>query len=168
MNKILQFDFIVEKENRRIKVSKEFDAPLEMVWKAWTTAEILDQWWAPLPFKNETISMNFSNGGMWHYAMISPQKERYYTKASYQDIEHLHTFSYKDGFCDEKGENLNELPSIHWNHIFSNSNSNTLVSMDLNFATLEDLEAIIQMGFKEGFTMGLNQLEKLLPKLNKL
>ena len=67
MNQILQFDFLVDMKNKTIKVIKELDAPIELVWAAWTTAEILDQWWAPLPYRNETISMNFNIGGVWHY-----------------------------------------------------------------------------------------------------
>ena len=49
MNPHLHFDFKVNKENNSIQVEREFAADLDLVWAAWTTAELLDQWWAPKP-----------------------------------------------------------------------------------------------------------------------
>jgi uncharacterized protein YndB with AHSA1/START domain len=54
MNTNLLFDFIVNKENNTIIIKREFDANLELVWQAWTTAELLDQWWGPKPWRAET------------------------------------------------------------------------------------------------------------------
>lgn len=45
------FNFTIEKENHTIHITGEFDANLELVWKAWTTAELLDQWCAPKPLQ---------------------------------------------------------------------------------------------------------------------
>lgn len=167
MNSNLQFDFLIDRENKTIKVIREFEAPLESVWDAWTHAEILDQWWAPLPYRNETISMNFSRGGMWHYVMISPENERHYCKAYYNNIEHLTTFAYKDAFCNDKGEDLAEMPSMNWTNTFTAGTNSTKVNIQLNFDTIDQLENIIKMGFKEGFTMGLNQLDNLLSIVKK-
>lgn len=167
MKNNLLFDFLVDKENKLIKVTREFEAPLELVWDAWTNAEILDQWWAPLPYRNETISMNFIKGGMWHYAMISPANEKHYCKAYYQHIEHLTTFSYKDAFCNDKGEDLTEMPSMNWTNTFTATTTISTVSVVLKFDTIDQLENIIKMGFQEGFTMGLNQLDNLLSAIKK-
>lgn len=165
MNRILQFDFLVNKENNTITVTREFDAALESVWNAWTKADILDQWWAPLPYRNETISMNFTKGGMWHYTMISPENEKHFCKAYYKDIKDLVAFSYKDAFCNDKGVDMTEMPGMNWTNIFTVNADTTTVNVLINFDTVEQLESIIQMGFKEGFTMGLNQLSNLLSTL---
>jgi uncharacterized protein YndB with AHSA1/START domain len=42
-------NFTVDKANKKINVEREFAAPLESVWAAWTKAELLDQWCAPKP-----------------------------------------------------------------------------------------------------------------------
>ena len=47
----LLFDFSVNKENKTITVQREFAASLDLVWEAWTNPQLLDQWWAPKPFK---------------------------------------------------------------------------------------------------------------------
>lgn len=158
----LQFDFTVNKENNTIQIKREFDAGPELVWKAWTTAELLDQWWGPKPWRAETKTMDFREGGYWLYAMVSPEGERHWSKVNYISITSQEYFKTKDGFSDENGELKTDYPQNIWESQFSANNGRTLVSTVLTFDTLEDLENTIEMGFKEGFTMGLNQLDELL------
>lgn len=56
--------------NKKLTVVRALDASLERVWAAWTTSEIPDQWRAPKPYKAETRSMNFTEGGRWLYCMM--------------------------------------------------------------------------------------------------
>lgn len=58
--------------NKKLIVVREFDAPLAEVWKAWTDSSILDQWWAPKPWKAKTKTMDFREGGTWLYSMVGP------------------------------------------------------------------------------------------------
>lgn len=168
MNNNLLFDFTVDKVNNTINIKREFAANLELVWDAWTIPEILDQWWAPKPYQNETISMNFTEGGMWHYAMISPEGQRHYCKAYYKNIDAQKMYSYKDAFCNDKGEDLTEMPSMNWNNSFVINGNNTTVNIVINFETITALENIIQMGFKEGFTMAIGNLDQYLESRFKL
>lgn len=163
--KKLQFDFDVNKENKSIMVTKEFDADLDMVWKAWTTADLLDQWWAPRPYQNKTKSLDFREGGRWLYCMISPQNDVHWCYADYQAIDSKHSFSWIDAFCDENGVKNNTLPGTAWNNEFKATGETTTVHITISHERLEDLEAIIAMGFKEGFTMGLGNLDELLASM---
>lgn len=168
MNSNLLFDFTVDKNAKTIIINREFAADLTLTWDCWTKAELLDQWWAPKPYRNETISMQFVPDGVWHYAMVSPEGERHYCKAFYQEINAHSRFSYKDSFCNDKGETLSEMPSMLWNNSFTSpTTSKTLVTILLKFETIEALEGILKMGFKEGFTMGLGNLDELLITLKK-
>ncbi len=162
MNSNLLFDFSVNKENKTIHVKREFAAGLELVWKAWTTAELLDQWWAPKPFRNQTKAMDFRKGGFWLYAMISPENETHWCRLDYQEIDTLKSFSGLDAFCDEQGVIVPNFPRMEWNNVFNEESSNTFVNISIYFDKLEDLEKIIEMGFKEGFTMGMENLDELL------
>jgi uncharacterized protein YndB with AHSA1/START domain len=78
MNKDILLNFQIDKEKKQIHVDRSFAAPLELVWAAWTEPDILDQWWAPKPYKTVTKSMNFSVGGRWLYYMLSPQGEKHW------------------------------------------------------------------------------------------
>jgi len=48
-------NYTVNKEKKTIVVDRSFDAPLSLVWQAWTDSAILDLWWAPLPWKTVTL-----------------------------------------------------------------------------------------------------------------
>jgi uncharacterized protein YndB with AHSA1/START domain len=157
----------VDKENKTITVRREFNAELPLVWDAYTKPELLDQWWAPLPYKNETKTMDFREGGKWHYSMLSPEGQRHYCLLFYLKINELRNFEAKDSFGDENGNLNNDFPSMSWNTRFAENRDKTNIHITILFNSLEDLEAIIKMGFKEGFTMGLNQLDTLLFNLKK-
>lgn len=163
----LLFDFKVNKENRTIAIQREFDADPKLVWSAWTTTELLDQWWGPKPWRAETKKMDFREGGHWLYAMIGPEGEKHWSKAEFIKIADEKSFTAKDGFCDEDGEINPNFPQSLWENRFSHQQGKTLVSMRLTFDTVDDLEKTIEMGFKEGFSMGLNQLDELLDHLKQ-
>ncbi len=167
MNINLLFDFTVNKENNTIHITREFDASLELVWQAWTTAELLDQWWGPKPWRAETKTMDFREGGYWLYAMVSPEGEKHYSRANFIAIEKEKSFTAKDGFCDENGTMNTEFPQNLWENNFASKGNTTQVEMLLTFDTLADLDKTIETGFKEGMTIDLYQLDELLLALKK-
>ena len=65
--------YVKDLANRKITATRSFNAPLYMVWKAWTDEDILDQWWAPKPYMSRTKVMDFKPGGRRFYAMVSPE-----------------------------------------------------------------------------------------------
>lgn len=168
MNSLLKFDFTVDKENNTVNVKREFAANLELVWDAWTKPEILDQWWAPKPYKNVTKSMDFREGGMWLYYMESPQGEIHWCKNDYLKINPKKSYTGLDAFCDENGIVSKAMPRTQWTNAFSESNNTTLVSIVAKYESLADLEKIIAMGFEEGFTMALQNLDQYIETQFKL
>lgn len=66
--------FVKDAANKQIKVTRYFDASLELVWRTWTESELLEQWWAPHPFKAITKHMDFREGGYWLYYMLGPME----------------------------------------------------------------------------------------------
>lgn len=162
MNNNLKFDFIVNKENNTVNVEREFAANLELVWEAWTNPEVLDQWWAPKPYRTETKSMDFREGGMWLYAMISPESVKHWCKNDYHKIVHQSMFSGLDAFCDENGTINKEMPRTLWINEFNENGETTLVNITAKYDSLADLEKIIALGFKEGFTMALENLDQYI------
>jgi uncharacterized protein YndB with AHSA1/START domain len=168
MNPALTFDFTVNKEQKTIHVVRQFAANVELVWKAWTNPEILDQWWAPKPYQTKTKSMDFREGGCWLYAMYSPENVAHWCRADYTKIEHQKYFTGLDAFCDENGNINTEFPRSQWHNEFKKTGENTTVNVTIKHENLADLEKIIAMGFKEGFTMALGNLDEYLKKLNSV
>lgn len=167
MNPTLLFDFIVNKENKTIHITREFAANLELVWQAWTTPELLDQWWGPQPWRAETKTMDFREGGFWLYAMVSPEGEKHWSRANFLTIVKEKSFASKGGFCDENGTINPEFPQNLWENSFIPKDNKVQVDILLTYDTLADLEKEIAMGFKEGMTIDFQQLDELLSALKK-
>jgi uncharacterized protein YndB with AHSA1/START domain len=162
MNSNLLTNFEVDKESKKINVKRAFAAPVDKVWAAWTQKELLDQWWAPKPWKARTKTMEFTEGGHWLYAMVGPEGEEHWARVDYVSIQPLNSFSAKDAFCDENGIINDSFPGSNWHNEFEGEGDQTVVSMEITFKELQDLETTLEMGFKEGFEMGLGNLEELL------
>jgi PhnB protein len=154
--------FAVDRDNRKINVEREFSAPLPLVWAAWTESELLDQWWAPKPWQAKTKRMDFSEGGHWLYAMVGPEGETHWARADFRSISPLKEYTALDGFCDEQGNINPALPRSWWATAFSGEADRARVNIEITFDKLEDLEETIRMGFKEGFTAGLENLDYCL------
>lgn len=163
MNKAILFNFNVDKENKKIRVERSFNAPLDLVWAAWTEADLLDQWWAPKPYHVETQSMDFREGGRWFYAMVSPEGEKHWCVFDYETIQPQQSYAGKDAFTDENGVINTSFPSTQWTNNFKAQDADsTVVNCELSFNKLEELETLIKMGFKEGFTAGLENLDQYI------
>lgn len=166
MKNNLFFEFKVNKENNTVHVEKEFAANLDLVWDAWTKPQLLDQWWAPKPYNAVTKSMDFREGGRWLYYMLSPENQKHWCKNDYFKIELKKNYTGLDAFCDENGITDENMPRTKWTNTFKQEGDNkTRVSIVATYDNLADLEKVIAMGFQEGFTAGLNQLDELLEKL---
>ncbi|WP_127019893.1 SRPBCC family protein [Flagellimonas beolgyonensis] len=156
----LLFDFKIDKATKTVFVDKEFAAEHALVWDAFTKQEILDQWWAPLPYKSVTKHMDFRVGGRRFYAMVGPEGQEHWSIQKYMSITPKTNFKMMSAFSD-KDENP-ELPGSDWDLSFSYLNGKTKVSISIKNDSLERMERMIEMGFQEGFTATLNFLEVLL------
>lgn len=165
MNKYLNYDFVVNKDNNNIKISREFAANISLVWDAYTKSDILDKWWAPKPWKARTKKMDFREGGSWLYAMVGPAGEEHWALAEYIEIEFQKKFTGLDGFTDADGNINKSMPQSKWEVIFTDKGDITLVEFMITYPNLAQLETTIQMGFKEGLSMAMEGLDELLTKL---
>lgn len=161
----LLFDFTADKATKTVSITREFDAELSLVWDAFTKPELLDQWVAPKPFAAKTKSMNFEVGGRRFYAMVSPEGHERWAIQKYTSISPKTNFKMFNTFAD-KDENP-ELQGSEWDHTFSEQNGRTTVRITIYNESLARMEKMIEMGFNEGFTASMTNLEDLLTTLSK-
>ena len=161
----MKMDFIVDKQTKTVSITKEFAFELSLVWDAYTKPELLDQWWAPKPLASRTKVMDFRVGGRRFYAMVSPDgQELGWIIQKYTSISPKTNFKLFNAFADED-ENP-ELPGSDWDLTFSEQDRTTKVSISIYNESLERLEKMVEMGFKEGTMSQLDNLEDLLVKLS--
>jgi PhnB protein len=149
----------------QLNAERRFNAPVALVWRAWTEPELLDHWWAPKPWKAETKTMDFREGGSWLYCMCGPNGEKHWGMAVYISIDKEVQYTLKDVFCDENGVANPDLPAVTSVVRFVAAGSETIVRIEATYASAEALEQIVAMGFKEGFAMAHENLDALLAEL---
>lgn len=146
----------------KLQVTREFNASVQAVWQAWTDSSLLDQWWAPSPWKAKTKTMDFREGGHWLYAMVGPNGEESWARADFHTIDAGKSYTATDAFCDADGNIDPTAPSMKWTNRFIDLGDATRVEVEISFASEADMEKIVEMGFKEGFTAAHGNLDTLL------
>ena len=162
----LLFDFTVDKATKTIHITREFAADLDLVWDAFTKAEILDQWYAPKPWQVRTKEMDFREGGRWLYTMVSPENanpERY-SLVEFAKIQPKSSFSSKNTFSDGNGKSIGDAFSLVKNS-FTGGAEITTVHVEKVFGDLATLEMMATMGFIEGTAAGFGNLDEYLRTL---
>ena len=157
-------DFIVNKETKTVTITAEFDAERDLVWDAYTKPELLDQWWAPKPYASRTKVMDFREGGRRFYAMVSPDGQERWALQQYRSIDPKTNFKLFNTFADEN-ENP-ELPGSDWDLNFGEQDGKTTVHVSIYNESLERLERMVEMGFKEGTAATFENLKELLARLS--
>jgi len=155
-------NFTKDVANKKITVVKELPADINKVWAAYADHNLLDQWWAPKPWEAATKEFNFTEGGRWLYAMVGPDGERQWSKMDFQTINAPNEFSGVDAFTDKDGITDKSMPSIQWHNRFEDHGDHTLLTVELQFDSEEDMKKILDTGFEQGFSMGLDNLAELL------
>ncbi len=167
MNRKLLSNFSVDKENKTIHITREFNADLELVWQAWTTSELLEQWFGPSPFRAETISMDFREGGFWHYTLISDEYGKQWGRTDYHKIVNLKYFTASDSFLDENQNLIPDYPVSKWKIDFNQKDYLTIIKVTTTYTSIEDLEKMIKWGYMDGFKAVMRNLDLLIEKLKK-
>lgn len=157
--------YTVVAENNQLIAERSFAAPKSKVWQYYTTAELLDLWWAPAPYKAVTKSFDFSEGGHWHYIMQGPEAaDAHYCINKYKMIDAENSFTALDAFANEDWSIKTDMPGSDWEVTFTENGDMTDMKMVLTCADKAGLDTLIEMGMKEGYNQGLDQLEALLVK----
>jgi uncharacterized protein YndB with AHSA1/START domain len=154
--------FTKDEKNATLTIERVFPAAADRVWQALTDPAILDQWWAPAPWKTETVYMDFRVGGYWHYAMNGPEGEQHFGRMDYLEIGPGRRYRSSDVFCDAEGHANESLPRQEMSIRVLEEDCQTKVVSVVQYASLDDMNTILEMGMQEGLSTAQDQLEALL------
>jgi uncharacterized protein YndB with AHSA1/START domain len=88
---------------RPFTISRTFDAPRDRVWRAWTDAEQLKQWWGPKGFLPTHVTNDMRPGGLMHYRLKGPDGTQMWGKWTYRQIDPPQRLIAVTSFSDERG-----------------------------------------------------------------
>lgn len=73
-------------ESRTVTIERTYQAPIALVWEAWTNPEHIANWWGPKGMQTRVLEHNFSVGGSWKYAMAMPDGNDFISEGTYTEI----------------------------------------------------------------------------------
>ncbi len=147
---------------REFVMERIFDAPRELVFKAWTEPERLAQWWGPRGWTTTNYGMEVRPGGSWLYCMRGPGGEEAWGKGIYQEIVVPSLIVYNDVFADAEGNPVEGMPQILIRVEFAEYEGKTKLTNRAQFASVADLKAVLEMGMAQGANETWDRLEEYL------
>jgi len=142
-------------ESRSLTISRLFNAPIELVWKAWTEPEHIKNWWGPNGFTNTIFKMDVKPGGEWDLIMHGPDGTDYKNKSVFKEIVKHKKIVY------EHVSGPKFLATIE----FESQNDKTFLKWHMLFETAEEFIRTIKT-FKadEGLKQNIEKLQAYLEK----
>ena len=104
-------NLIGERGKQELVIMRVFDAPRELVWKAWIDPEHFKRWWGPKDYTCPFCEMDLRVGGKYLNCMRSPEGQDYWSTGVYREIIPIERIVFTDCFADEKG---NIVPATHY------------------------------------------------------
>lgn len=151
----------VQTEGRKLILTRDFEAPRELVFEVWSSCKHLKNWWGPKEWPMDECNMDFREGGEWRYCLRGPNDgDESWGKAIYQEINKPGKIVYKDHFTDEKGNINEEMPKLLITVEFTEQEGKTSQIQTALFDTPETRKKIVEMGFIEGMNSSLDRLEE--------
>lgn len=98
-----KLDIAAPPGKQEIIITRTFDAPRELVWKAWTDPERMKHWWGPKGFTVRVAKMDFRSGGVYHYCLRSPDGHDMWGRFVYREIVKPERIVWVNSFSDEQG-----------------------------------------------------------------
>ena len=100
-----------KEQTEQVLITRVFDAPRDLVWKAWTECERLMRWWGPKGFTTPFCKIDLRAGGAYRNSMRSPDGKDYWSTGTYREIDPLKRIVCTDSFADQEG---NVVPATHY------------------------------------------------------
>jgi uncharacterized protein YndB with AHSA1/START domain len=101
-------------ELRSAIVQRYFNAPVALVWRAWTEAELMAQWWSPKGFSTSIHVMEPEVGGRFHYSLIGPNGMAMHGLWIYEEVDPPEQFVALVSWADAEGRIIRAPISATW------------------------------------------------------
>lgn len=161
-------------DGKILVLERVFDAPPELVFKAYKDPAELKHWWGPRGWELPVCKMDFRQGGVWHYCMkcMDASQGDYYGmeswgKAVFQEIHEPRQIVYVDYFADAEGRANEAMPSTRVHLDFVNMDGRTKLVSRGEYVSPEALKTVLDMGMLAGIGETWDRLEERLAVVTK-
>ncbi|MCE0484560.1 MAG: SRPBCC family protein [Methylacidiphilales bacterium] len=149
--------------DREIVISRDFDAPRELVWEAWTKPEHIAKWWGPRGFSTTIEEMDVRPGGVWKQVMHGPDGADYPNKSLFTEVVKPARICFRHGGGRKGNQGVTFESTWTFDHLGDNKSR---VTIRMVFATKEDRDRVVKdYGAIEGGHQTLARLAEHLATL---
>lgn len=142
-----------------IRMSREFDYPRDLVWKATTQREHIGAWWGPAKYKCVVHAFDFRDGGKWAIDHVDPDDGTVHPfRGEFSDIKPGEEFTWTFGYADWP-------PGTEVYRYIDLGNGRSRIDSVSHFPTVEARDAIAQGGMEDGASESYDRLDALLQRL---
>lgn len=159
-------------EGNVLILEREFNAPKELVFKAFSEPEHMKQWWGPRGWIVPVCNVDFRPGGVWHYCMKCVDENQgdffgmeSWGKGIYEEIVHDEKIVYIDYFSDAEGNEAEGMPSTRVTLLFEEQDGKTKLINRAEYDSSEALKTVLDMGMEQGITETWDRLEEYVATL---
>ena len=150
-------------EHYDLVLKRVFDAPAAKLFKCWTDAELLKQWFAPLPFTTPEAELDVRAGGTSKITMMDAAGNKYPNQGVYLEVVPDRKIVFTDAFTSAWRPSAK--PFIVGEILFEEMDGKTHYTATVRHWAKEDMEAHEKMGFHEGWGQCTDQLAALVAKI---
>lgn len=151
-----KINLVAEPGSHEIIMTREFDAPRELVFKAFTDPALVPQWWGPDGVTTAVDRMDVRPGGSWRYVQRDSDGGEYGFHGVYHDITAPERIVFTFEFEGMPGHVLLETVS------FEERNGRTVIKDSSVFQSVTDRDGMLQSGMEGGAEQSWNRLEALI------
>ncbi len=149
-----------QQNNRTLTLERTLDAPIKLVWEAWTQPEHIAMWWGPKGMDIEVVEHNFSEGGKWKYVMPMPDGSQFISEGVYSVIIELEKI-----FTSANFKPMTE--GVEIRAYFEENGDQTNFTFKCIHPTAEYCKQQEQMGFYNGWGSAFDRLDNYISQLKK-
>lgn len=144
-------------------LDRVFDAPRELVWRAWTDQEQLIQWWGPGRFTNPVCRVDVIPGGAIYIEMRAPNGTIYPMSGTFLEVVAPERIVFKSGALDAQGKLLFEIMTTV---TFTDQGSKTALKLEAKILSETALAPQYLAGMEQGWNQSLDRLAELVTQGN--
>jgi uncharacterized protein YndB with AHSA1/START domain len=157
----------IQHKDTDIVITREFDAPRQLVWDVWTQPQHVEKWFGPKGFDTRVDKLDFKVGGQSAYVMIGPDGTEYPSHGVFQEIVPIEkivtTDEFGEGFEEIESMKNVDLPKIlTQTYLFDDLGPRTKLTIIVAHPTAEDKAKHEAMGVLEGWNSSLDKLAEHL------
>ncbi len=148
--------------DRQILITREFDASRELVWKAWTTPELVRRWWHANRGEMTVCEIDLRVGGAWRYAMVTPDGTEVGFHGEFREIEPFERLVSTEAY---EGNPDADAHAAVDTLTLTEMGDRTLMTVLVEHPTKEGRDMHIQSGMEEGLQDALDLVEDVAASL---